>query len=81
MRYNPATRKGRSKLLRALNGGETWEYDAGTHLRTNVASANQVGATSGATIFYDARAPDQGRAPPQPSRATGQDRGGQRRRS
>ena len=36
-----------------LNGGETWEYDAGTHLWTSIAGANQVGATSGMTMFYD----------------------------
>jgi hypothetical protein len=40
-------------LYGSLNGGETWEYDAGTHLWTNVAGANQVGATDSATLFYD----------------------------
>jgi hypothetical protein len=40
-------------LYGSLNGGETWEYDAGTHRWTNVAGANQVGATSSSTIFYD----------------------------
>ncbi|MBN2576939.1 MAG: hypothetical protein JXP73_20415 [Deltaproteobacteria bacterium] len=42
-------------LYEHLNGGATWEYDAGTHLWKSVAGANQVGATSAATIFYDER--------------------------
>jgi len=35
------------------NGGETWEYNAGTHLWTKVVGANQIGATSEAVVFYD----------------------------
>jgi hypothetical protein len=40
-------------LYGALNGGETWEYDAGTHLWTQVAGANQPGALGATTLFYD----------------------------
>jgi hypothetical protein len=35
------------------NGGQTWEYNAGTHLWSLAVGAIQVGATSGASVFYD----------------------------
>ena len=35
------------------NGGETWEYDAGQHLWSQAVGGSQVGATTGASMFYD----------------------------
>jgi hypothetical protein len=36
-----------------LNGGETWEYDAGQHTWAKALGGSQVGAISGASMFYD----------------------------
>jgi hypothetical protein len=36
-----------------LNGGETWEYDAGNHAWSKAVSASQVEAITGVSMFYD----------------------------